>query len=725
MLNDLLAIERGLAAYGIIVEPRHADFADLAKGWAFRVRLARNGQVSAVEIISNAGGGVVWTLRDGKHNAFPGIKTDGALRAWTPEQIEQHAKIWKASKSSIERRQQLAHLRLTQPINTEQVDSWPGDGYRKRIEERLDALRVLADDPLTAAVPAAFERFLEATTASPSFLEQLEAILGGYVESRGDEWIDPVKEALTGPVTLAIDVDDLEFQRDAGDPRQIGPISKALSGSKRSGAVNCSLNGEASPLHIGNFPQPNLPGIGETYIFSRNKEIPSVARYGRSAASSFPVGDELVQRLHGAIYTLTREDLKGKTWRLIPAESGDKPDLLVVSTADPGAHYADAAADDDEVSGEAALKELASRVIDQSNGIFEHGRPEDQVLVLVLRTVDPANRKAIYQRQMTSAEFWKAAQRWHAATANTPDWLRFPFPGKAKAEVIVRGPPYVTPLSITPISRVQFANGGRRPIAVIGIPASQAFQLFLGEGDAERRARNLLRLLVERHGDLLAGVAAARTKGTEYLKDFDSKATLRRDALRSATWIGALLHHIGRYSSRRSKMPDAVPYTEGLGFRFGQLLAITDMIHVGYCMDRRGGDVPPSLMGNSVLAIAGADPVRALAILQSRLKPYLAWVGENANGAVSTRAAQYEQQGNKGRAIAVRRALSHCGRAETIAREMRGLLADYRANGGQVDDSFKAELLLGYMAGLPPTAKKHNGTGTRAEDEQSNEGENT
>ena len=47
------------------------------------------------------------------------------------------------------------------------------------------------------------------------------------------------------------------------------------------------------------------------------------------------------------------------------------------------------------MSGEAALKELASRAIDQSKGVFEHGQPEDQVLVVVLRTVDPANRKSI------------------------------------------------------------------------------------------------------------------------------------------------------------------------------------------------------------------------------------------------------------------------------------------------------------------------------------------
>ncbi|MEJ1976281.1 MAG: hypothetical protein WDN49_09450 [Acetobacteraceae bacterium] len=82
---------------------------------------------------------------------------------------------------------------------------------------------------MTAAVPAAFERFLAALEASPSFLEDLAANLAERVRNRGDEWLDPVRTALIGPVVLAIDVPDSEFQRDAGDLRQIGPVSAALN----------------------------------------------------------------------------------------------------------------------------------------------------------------------------------------------------------------------------------------------------------------------------------------------------------------------------------------------------------------------------------------------------------------------------------------------------------------------------------------------------------------
>jgi hypothetical protein len=42
---------------------------------------------------------------------------------------------------------------------------------------------------------------------------------------------------------------------------------------------------------------------------------------------------DLVGRLSGAITALTRDGAKGSTWRLIPAETGDKRDLLIASLA--------------------------------------------------------------------------------------------------------------------------------------------------------------------------------------------------------------------------------------------------------------------------------------------------------------------------------------------------------------------------------------------------------
>ena len=74
MLNDLLEIERSLTANRISLADRHPDIKDMAKGLALRVRLGGGGRIAHVEIISDAGRGVQWTLRDGQHNGFPGLK---------------------------------------------------------------------------------------------------------------------------------------------------------------------------------------------------------------------------------------------------------------------------------------------------------------------------------------------------------------------------------------------------------------------------------------------------------------------------------------------------------------------------------------------------------------------------------------------------------------------------------------------------------------------------
>ena len=728
MLNDLLAIERRMAALGISVADRHPDIKDMAKGWALRVRLKASGQIAGVELVTEAGRGMVWTLRDGQHNGFPGLKTAAGLLSLDPPARIAHQKAWDADKTPTGRRTEVLRLLATYAIDADQISTWPSAGHAKRIAERLDALRLLADDPLTAAVPAVFERFLSALNTSPSFLESLTRILADYVRNRGDEWIEPACAVLTGPTALAIDITEDDFQRDAGDPRQVASVSTALGGAietadgKKYDFQQCALSGKSVKLHTGNFPQPNLPGLGQTYIFSRNKDIPALMRYGRTAADSFPVDSDLVRRLSGVIASLTREEAKGRSWRLIPAEKGDKPDLLVTSlSAAPDARLASAFIDDDddEASGESAWDELGARVIAQSAGVYEHGAPEEAVIILVLRTVDPANRKAVYHRNTTATQMWKAAKLWRAATSNTPDWLGFGIPVKGESELIFSRPPYLAPLSIIPLSRVQFANGGRRRVTVIGVTAPSAFGLFLQEGDVERRARILLGLLMNRHGLLLSGLATARFKGIEHLKDFDPKTDLRRDALRSITWVGALLYQLGRFKLRDPAMSEHIPYSDDLAFRLGQLLSAADLIHVGYCADLRGGDVPPTLLGNSVLTIAGANPTRALAILQNRLKPYLSWA--KRADLIYTKAAAEEKKGNKSRAFALRQGVSQARRSNAIATEVRNMLAPYSANEKKPDETFKAELLLGYMAGLPPIGKKAVGDPPTTLDDISNE----
>ena len=77
----------------------------------------------------------------------------------------------------------------------------------------------------------------------------------------------------------------------------------------------CALTGKLAKLHSGNFPQPNLPGLGQTYVFSRNKDIPSLTRYGANGRRLISDRVDLVRRLAGAVKRLTNKDAEGRTWR--------------------------------------------------------------------------------------------------------------------------------------------------------------------------------------------------------------------------------------------------------------------------------------------------------------------------------------------------------------------------------------------------------------------------
>lgn len=132
-------------------------------------------------------------------------------------------------------------------------------------------------------------------------------------------------------------------------------------------------------------------------------------------------------------------------------------------------------------------------------------------------------------------------------------------------------------------------------------------------------------------------------------------------------------------------------------FKFGQLLAAADMLHAGYCADVRGFSLPPSLLGNQVLGLAQTSPAKALGVLLQRWKPYEGWAKQMLNQS-SRIEALVKSDPNRGWAI--RKALRNRKEMSRLAAEIGAVLQSI-----VVDDMFRAELLLGYLAGLPPKPK--------------------
>jgi hypothetical protein len=111
---------------------------------------------------------------------------------------------------------------------------------------------------------------------------------------------------------------------------------------------------------------------------------------------------------------------------------------------------------------------------------------------------------------------------------------------------------------------------------------------------------------------------------------------------------------------------------------------LADLLHKLYCENERNNSIPPQLIGNAAVSMAIQSPARAFSVLSNRMVVYLAWAdrfkGENAGLARWTR--------------------RQLGRISTALKDQ-----DLRS---AVNNTGKAELLLGYLANFKPAQSKEN-----------------
>lgn len=726
MLNELLIAERGARRAGIKMVQRHQDVKDAGKVPTLLVLLGANGDVESVKPVPS--GARRWTIRDGKHNSFPFVQLQSEAPLWAIADGRRRA-VLEDNNVAKKRAALLALVAEADPA-TEAFKNWPNPGLLSRLKERRKELAVLERTD-AAVVPITFHRFLLASETKEGRQRLLETVVDqlvrGLQQSAQDDWLKLAVALLVGkPVKStwkcggALLFEAAGAQRSIIDPQLIGPVSEALKVAHDTGGDGhvigtCALTGDRGPLFIEDFPEPNLKPLGETRIFSKNADIPANDRYGRFAAAAMPVGQDTAIRLAAALNALTADDLRGVTWRAVPGEAPKQNDLLLAFVeSTPDAPVAEALAEDDEdddfskeapgsapdpVDSIAAFEKRTARLIEAVQTKVGANFRQTPVRLAVFRKVDLGNCKVVFAGAQAVGELHDAATGWAAGERNVPPWLTLRV--FRKGEPFSMAPPHVAPLGVIAFSKQLFVRSGTERQEVVGVPAAEALGFFLdpigtGIGAAGQRVGRVLRLLLVRRSALLAGVARIEhTPGSwsgrkKAIKAFEKLAY--REALRTVTVLGVLLHKLGRTKEE---------YMSDTAFKLGQFLAAADVIHAGYCADIRGGDVPPSLLGNQVFSMAQTAPAKALAVLSRRWKPYDGWAKKAARErkAADTLVASKNQDDQR-RGWDIRRALRHAREIGPLASELGGSLA-----GCMVDDTFRAELLLGYLAGLPKTQR--------------------
>ena len=131
-----------------------------------------------------------------------------------------------------------------------------------------------------------------------------------------------------------------------------------------------------------------------------------------------------------------------------------------------------------------------------------------------------------------------------------------------------------------------------------------------------------------------------------------------------------------------------------LAFKLGQYCAALDVLHIGYCHHQRKGQIPPKLIGNEAYSAALKSPARMLDITSQRVAVYKAWSDQ-----VSLESIKDEKVAKQ-----VRFALYARSFIRKVSLELHTLPKAHPSATAE----YRAELMLGYLAGLPKKTQESN-----------------
>ncbi|HEX4959323.1 MAG TPA: hypothetical protein VF173_00695 [Thermoanaerobaculia bacterium] len=726
MLNELLIAERGAREAGIEMTERHPDLKDTRRVPTLIVRLAADGEVVSIQPLSAEA--KPWALRDGQHNSFPFVQKAPLALAALLGDDELRGKMLDKKAENSARRVALLDLIANRQVEPVSRSEWPGGGLVKRLQERRRQLRSL-EGTSGAVVLETIDRFLRAVDpfqgGNPHRLLQgvADRLVSELRHSAQDDWLSVAIALFVGELQKANNTwessgallfDAAGAELSIIDQRVVRALSEALRHAEGADAepqvvATCGLTGLQSRLLSGSFPQPNLPVLGQTFLFARNSDIRAQGRYGRFAAETMPAGEDTVIRLAAALEALTSDDRLGVTWRPIPGEAPKQSDLLLafvekapevaaaglLAQEEEQEDFSEEVPDGPEAAEAesiAVFEKRTQRVIEAVRAKVGADFRQTPVQLAVFRKVDPANRKVVYAGTASVGDLYQAAVSWVNGERNVPAWFTLPIFRKGERKPSPMGPPHLAPLGVIRFSKQLFLRAGQMRQEVVGLPAGEAFALFLDTRaekthSARRRVERVLRLVLGRRAELVTSAAHSVWRGTATTGKLDL-----REALRTVTMLGLLLHKLG--CSKEIYMNDTA-------FKLGQLLAAADVVHAGYCADIRGGSLPPSLLGNQVFSMAQSAPEKALATLCRRWKPYEGWAQKiardpgRAEGMVASKDKAEQQRGWD-----IKRAVRCARDMKPLAEELAASLAEVKPT-----DRFRAELLLGYIAGLPKSQK--------------------
>ena len=690
MLTELYDLSTSLQRYGLSVQQRHQWVKPLKKQPAIIIRLDESACVKEAFPIAVTEAAKLWKIEKDYHNSFPAFNLKAPLFE-VPCDHPVRLRLEAKDATGHEKAALLRDLITSEPFRDGPLgsarlqvrlqglplellpifeeNSEPGlDAFRELLRRvkslEFDIARILKEAGLLCI--AALE------TGESSNIELVEQLLIGKLtrDKKSDR-----KKVDAKPFTGYLDVaPHPAFSRQVAHAAMGLLFDIALLGPERKASGNrgvCSLGAHVGPL-ISKFPNPKLPELGNTFLFSMNKDALCHDRYGWIGASISPVGQSTGEQLNSAVLWITAPERKNKTWRPVPRDNDDDNDLLIVYLREePTIDIAFAAffteADDSEEleAGKAISFEMIGKTVFDALSAKEKVDPDATLCTLVLRQVSIGQVQVELSRQYPIHAVKEGFQNWRDGSKNLPS---FPFLF-LRDEGATRVSLCPSPAAVARITRVLWLRAGTHRTVVSGVPYATVLDAFLDSGKLGRKAiQGILERLVPGCGPLLLNCGHGHHRGKLTL----SKQQ-REECLSALSVLGIVLFKLQRPKEIYMKDP---------AFLIGRFLSLSDVLHKNYCDVVRGGGIPPQLAGNSLIPVIDSNPQRAFAICKDRMRPYYAWAQT-----VDPTKVKPENQKSAWNAKWALREMKH------VAAQLEG-----RLQNKPLDDAQKAELFLGYLA---------------------------
>ncbi|MEA4857094.1 MAG: hypothetical protein AAGU21_01140 [Solidesulfovibrio sp.] len=476
------------------------------------------------------------------------------------------------------------------------------------------------------------------------------------------------------PLLLTLELNDWRrYPTLANSPEVFDCLNACLAASPSQEAETMDAFGLPLAGHQEPMPKLVLPKSGEKPLRSMFGEVPANYRYHRADSASFPVGHEARMRMLSAGKWIMDPEREGKTWAFLTQKTklgrqDIQPTFVVIAPEDMppappalGQLFAPLSAQAEETAHQKGFAAIAADVAQALRGIW-NGDLSMPIHVAVITTFDKGRYKLLMSDTYTAAHCIESARLWQQGCQNIPPML---FEVTVRKKTWTVAPDIPHPSEVIPLFASVWLRGGQECRTTRQVDQDLPARLLLATGPvAQDLAMELLRQHVDDHTPVLLALGVSRNMGQEAV--IPAKPPFRIEILPSV--LGLLLLK----SDRRLE-----DYMEDAYFLVGQLLSFADTLHEQYCLVVRNKDVPPALLGNTLMRSALENPLEAIDQLTERILVYQGWA----------RSSQKEDS----------------RLAKWVLGQM-GSVTDRLHNVGipeVVTPTGKAELLLGYLASPP------------------------